>query len=339
MAPVKKTCSIASKSPAASPMIVWLCSDVFTASRTQLIYMLALLLIPPQLEMSQLAMLGSTHTAPGLSVRPSSANTQLPPPSRLNAAKPAAQGNHVMAARGTDINPVVTTSHNEPNIFSISRNLSTPIARRYISERSLYTYPVLIPFLKYSLCRETGSHGRWIFGFVQCTRFYVLSTGLSHTRGFSNLQRHKHHPTLFLQSCFLRVPPSLNGHEHSHSRFCSNSTFSQQSSPKILKGTSRVTRDNGSPTPSNSKIATGPLMGQMPTDKYPFCREVNRRRGSTFAWDEQLLHALERCRRSFSVHGVLLLVWGHSLLPLKETCGLKTQPRLSPCLQHVPRHK
>lgn len=161
------------------------------------------LLIPSQLEIFQLAMPGSSHTVTGLSTSPSSANIQLLPPSPLNAARPAAQGNRVTGARGTDINPVVTTSHNKPNIFSISRNLSTLIARCYISERSLYAHPVLIPFLKYSLCRETGSHGRWIFGLVQCTRFYIPSTGLLHTRVFPNLQRHKHRPTLFLQSYLL----------------------------------------------------------------------------------------------------------------------------------------
>lgn len=85
---------------------------------------------------------------------------------------------------------MVTTSHNKPNTFPISRNLSTLTARCYISGRSLYTHPVPIPFLKHSLCGETGLHGRWIIGLVQCTRFYILSTGLSHT-SFPNLQRHK----------------------------------------------------------------------------------------------------------------------------------------------------
>lgn len=77
----------------------------------------------------------------------------------------------------------------------------------------------------------------------------------------------------------------------------------------------------------------------MPTDKYPFYREADIRRGSTFAWGAQLMPALERCRRKFSARGVLLLVLGHSLLPLKEACGLKTQPRLSPFLKHIPWHK
>lgn len=108
------------------------------------------LLIASHLEMSQLAVPGSTHTVTGLSTSISSANTQLLLPSPSNAARSAAQGNCVMGAQETDTNPVVTTSHREPDIFSISRNVSTVVARQYVSERSLYTYPVLIPFLKYS---------------------------------------------------------------------------------------------------------------------------------------------------------------------------------------------
>lgn len=206
---------------------------------------------------SQIAVPGSTHTGTGLSTIPSSANTQLLLPSPLNTARPAAQGNCVMEARGTDINPVKTSSYYKPNMFSISRNLSTLIARCYVSERSPYTHPVLSHFLKYSLCREIGSHGRQIFGLVLCSGFYILSTGLLHIRVFPNLQRQKYSPTLFLRSCFVWVPPSPNGHKHSHSSFCSHSTFSQQSSPELLNITSRVMRDNGSHAPLNSKIVPG----------------------------------------------------------------------------------
>lgn len=73
-------------------------------------------------------------------------------------------------------------------------------------------------------------------------------------------------------------------------------------------------------------------------DKYLFYRQISVRRGSTFTWCEQLLCTLERCRRKFSAHGVLLLVLGHSLLSLKEACGLKTQPTVSPFLKMIPWH-
>lgn len=62
---------------------------------------------------------------------------------------------------------------------------------------------------------------------------------------------------LFIQSWLLWVPPSPNGGRHSHSSFCSRSTFSQQSSPKWMSITSRVRRHNGSHAPLKPTIALG----------------------------------------------------------------------------------
>lgn len=70
----------------------------------------------------------------------------------------------------------------------------------------------------------------------------------------------------------------------------------------------------------------------MTSDPCTLYRQLEIRRGSTFAWGEQLLHALEGWRRKCSAPGVLLVVFEHFLLPLKQACGLKTQWMLSLCL-------
>lgn len=215
MALVRKTCSIANKSPASSPTTAWLCSDVFTASWTLLIYMLPLLLIPSQMEVSQLAMPGSTHTVTGLSTSPSSANTQLLLPSPLNAVRPAAQGNRVMGPWGTDINPVVTTSHKSP-IYSPFWEISQHWLLDAIYQRDhyipiLFLFPSLnIPFVGRQDPMEDGS---LVWSSAPDFIFWALD---SHTPELSQICRGTSTASLF---SFIAAysechPPQMNTNIH-----------------------------------------------------------------------------------------------------------------------------
>lgn len=191
------------------------------------------------------------HVVTGVSTSPSSTNTQLLFPSPLNAARPAAQGNRVMEPEG-----LILIQWWLPVIISLIHSPFPEICQLWLLGaiyQGDHYIPILFPFPSLNIhfvgrqdCMEDGS---LVWSSAPDFTFWALDSRIPVSqicRGTSSL---------FLQSCLLWVPPSPDGHKKSYISFCSSSTFSQKSSPKLLNITSRVTRHNGSHTPLNSKIA------------------------------------------------------------------------------------